>query len=177
MSYVTETRYLMEGITILETIRATETVRDWDSEILIYFLLIAFAIIFLIIGFYKRNFYCLLIACVLPLMVFVVTENPIKKEVALGYDYIVAYVDSSLITNEQLLERYKIIEKDGDIYTLREKEQIVQKLDVNKSVHIHQWKVQDETIEDDATSYTLKCSECQEEKSIIKHNNKSFPFF
>lgn len=92
------------------------------------------------------------------------SEHPIKKKVDLGYEQIIAYVDLSITTEEQVKEKYEIISKNGDVYTLREKKEITE--DDVQNEHVHQWEVTDINKKKDGTEYTIECKECKQKRQI-----------
>ena len=86
------------------------------------------------------------------------------EEIDLGYEQIVAYVDTSVMTEEQIKEKYEIISQNGEIYTLREKKKITE--DVVQNENVHQWKVTDTCRKEDETEYIIECTECKQKKQV-----------
>lgn len=87
---------------------------------------------------------------------------PIKKESDFTTEVIIAYVDTSGVTEEQLTTMYEILDVEGEIYKLKKKE--------NKNVHnehTHNWIVSEKDVGLTKTEYILKCEGCNQLKQVL----------
>lgn len=112
-------------------------------------------------------FSCFVIAFAIAM--FLAKDEVPKKTVDLGYEKIIACVDTNIVTDEQLMKNYEIISKNGEIYELREKEP--DKIKTSENVHgeqLHNWSVIEKRDKEDTVEYVLQCSECNQEKIIVR---------
>lgn len=159
----------MNGLTILETVT---TIQEPNIGLVITIIIVAdlVGLSLLVLTFlfakednavmyltFSTSALCIILSPVL-------CEYLPTKEVDLGYEQIIAYVDLSITSEEQIKEKYEIISQNGEIYTLREKEKITE--DVVQSKHVHQWEVTDTNEKEDGTEYIIECTECQQKKQI-----------
>lgn len=158
----------MDGITILQTITTITEVNKTATSIicLIYFVISIASMIFC---YFKGWIFAFLGIISLSACLWTAAIEPLTTEVNLGYDKIVAYVDTSVVTDEQIMTKYKILSKDGEVYTLREREETEITGDIQKE-HIHQWEIlkteEVSLFNASRTNVTLQCSECKGEKLV-----------
>lgn len=161
----------MEGMTILEIIGRMGTEVDTKTSITICLIAVIVGVILILVGFDYGAIFGFLglasLACA-----FYVAYNPLTKEVDVGYEQIIAYVDTDVLSEKQIMEEYEIIKVDGNIYTLRAIEE-----PLYEEEHVHQWEVEDlakgKSIlikKQTLRTATLKCSVCHKVEQVTYAN-------
>ena len=177
----------MNGITILET---TKTITDVNFKQTIVAILaivifcVTMAVIFnqslmddrLIIGIVS---FIMLIGSSIGL--YNILHNPIIKQVELDYEQIIAYVDEDILTFEQIMTKYNILDKNDDgIYILEiENKTDISEIEIkDKEKDIHRWIVENTERKNRKTIYYLRCKDCEEERRVVNDiNNKTLAEF
>ena len=161
----------MEGMTILETIGKTVTEVDKVMSLTVCLIALTVSVVLILVSFDYGAIFGYLGLVSLGLM-FYIAYNPLMKEVDLGYEQIVAYVDADVLSEEQIMEEYEIIKVDGNIYTLRAIDE-----PLYEEEHVHQWEVENLKIgkpmlvKKQATrTATLKCSICHKVEQVSYAN-------
>lgn len=200
----------MNGVTILETVQATEAVINSPVIKGIIISCCIGVVVFLVIGDFWEKFKIIsyiitVFLTVIPVFLLCIAE---WQMVDLGYEYVIAYVDTDIVTEEQLKTKYEILESNKEIlivydesvlydenkdplgweyqdpnpneemYVLREKEILIDEFlpeDTIQSEHIHNWQVLEvkkDVPYNDFTTYVLSCSNCKEDKLLIRSNTE-----
>ena len=156
----------MNGVTVLEN--GINLGVDIQSTVVAILILLGGAVYFIASGvsgihadtLVEKFFFSIGLICAIGGVLFFF--YPIKKESDFTTEVIIAYVDTSVVTEEQLTTMYEILDVEGEIYKLKKKE--------NKNVHnehTHNWIVSEKDVRLTKTEYILKCEGCNQLKQVL----------